>query len=63
MKEQCVFSPDLLNYYSEARLRELEVLSELITGGSNLNNIRYDSVDSRQREETTKTPEEGIEGK
>lgn len=32
---------DLFNSYIEAVLGELEVLSGFITGGHNLNNIRY----------------------
>lgn len=35
--QECVFSPDLFNLYRVAILRELEVLSGLITGGHILN--------------------------
>lgn len=48
---------DLFNLYSEAMLRELEVLPEFIID-NNFNNIRY-LVNVRYIEKTVETPEQG----
>ena len=39
--EGCVLSPDLFNLYSEMILHETEDLKGFITGGQNINNLRY----------------------
>lgn len=43
VKEECIFKPDLINLYSNAFLRDLDldVLPGFIVGGLNLNNIIY----------------------
>lgn len=44
VRQGCVFSPDLFNRYSEAIVRELEVVPGFVIGGHNLNSIRYADV-------------------
>ena len=41
VRQGCVMSPDLFNYYSEMILQELEVEKGLKVGGQNITNLRY----------------------
>ena len=40
VQQECVFSPDLFNLYSEMILRELEDLSGFLIGGNNIYSMR-----------------------
>lgn len=41
VRQGCIFLMDLFKLYSEAILKELQVVPGIITGGHCLNNIRY----------------------
>ena len=41
VRQGCVMSLDLFNYYSEMILQELEVEKGLKVGGQNITNLRY----------------------
>lgn len=41
VKQGCIFTPDLINLYSNAFLIDLDVLPGFIVGGHNVNNIIY----------------------
>lgn len=56
VKQGCVVSSDLFNFYIEVILREVEILPGFIIGGYNLNNSRY-ANDIVLMEDTERKPQ------